>query len=56
VGGYQKEFTIVHQSWSPEHIHVIIITTTNRQNTDKQKSHEGQQRKGGQMGLEHKHN
>jgi len=27
---------IHHQSWSPEHIHVIIITITNRQNTDKQ--------------------
>ena len=27
---------IHHQRWSPEHTHVIIITITNRQNTDKQ--------------------
>jgi len=27
---------IQHQSWSPEHIHVILITTTDRQKTDKQ--------------------
>ena len=27
---------IQHQNWSPEHIHVILITTTDRQKTDKQ--------------------
>ena len=46
MGGYQKEFTIVHQSWSPEHIHVIIITSTNSQNTDKQNHTVGKKEKG----------
>jgi len=41
---------IHHQRWSPEHIHVIIITITNRQNTDKQNHTMGKKEKGGTKG------
>jgi len=51
---YQKEYT--DQSWSPEQVRVIIITITNRQKTDKQNHTKDKKEKGGQRGLEHKHN
>jgi len=47
---------IHHQSWSPEHIHVIFITITNRPNTDKQNHTKDKKEKGGQRELEHMHN
>jgi len=37
---------MLHQSWSPEHIRIIIITIRNRQKTDK-----GQKRKRGTKGM-----
>jgi len=40
-----------HQSWLPEHIHVIIITITNRQKTDKQNHTMGKKEKGGTKGI-----
>ena len=42
---------IQHQSWSPEHIHVILITTTDRQKTDKQNYTMGIKEKRGTKGI-----
>jgi len=42
---------IHHQSWWPEHMHVTIITITNRQNTGKQNHTMGEKETGGQRRL-----
>jgi len=54
VEGYQKEYTIKaeHDIYRLNiyHIHVIIITITNRQKTDKQNHTKDKKEKGGDKG------
>ena len=42
---------IHHQNWLPEHIHVIIITITNRLNTDKQNDTKDKKKEKGAKGI-----